>query len=1144
MIRYFVSQSETGVKSHHYSNNPNLNSYNPIDMKRYATILFAFLLLPLVALSQGVTTSSMKGTVVDENGEILPGANVLVVHVPSGTEYGAATNSSGAFNIRNMRVGGPYRVRITFVGYEPFVEEGITLALGETYTIDAQLQQGSAQLGEVQVVAAGAIFDRNKTGVGKNVSTEDIEDAPTVGRDLADYTRLTPQAYIANDDDDGPAISIAGQNNRFNSIFIDGAVNNDVFGLSAQGTNGGQTGATPISMDAIEQFQINVSPFDVTQGGFTGGAINAITRSGTNNYEGSVYWFNRNEGLAGETPIGLADFNDIQRQELPEFSNNRYGFRIGGPIIEDKLFFFANGEILRSESPQPFNGPYTGGSSLSRIREIRQTLIDEVGYDPGTFGDKNSQLDSEKLLFKLNWNASRNHKVMARYSYTKSDNIDAFQSDDNDIFFSGNNEVFPNTTHSAALEVTSSFGNNMANKLIIGYTDVLDDRGVNGQFFPTVEIEDASGGTITLGNEPFSTSNLLDQKIFTITDNFNIFAGDHTITIGTHNEFYDIANQFIPFNFGWYFYSSVDDFLQSVRAINDPGTDFAPAFMLRGVSLVGGQNVIGDDAKNIGAFNAYQLGFYVQDEWQVTSNLRLTGGLRFDVPKITTEPRFAPDVFSTTIPDLLSRNDLQGARPGQTPDAKLYVSPRFGFNWDVFGDDQTQVRGGAGTFLGRVPFVWPGGMFLNNGANTGIIAEFDLNLPFRPDPSNGLTLEDFGRSPDEVIPAGRLEMFADDFRYPTVFRTSLGVDQRLPGDIIASIEGQFTKTINNINIENVNLRPPNETLDGPDNRPIYYYTRPFGEFAGPEDFDLGNNYIDSRYDNIHVVRNTSKGYTFDLTAQLRKNFDNLRASLAWSYGDGYVVNEGTSSQINSLWRFQEHVNGANNIQLSRSDFSLGHRLTASLVYRKEFLNNLATTISLFYEGVSGRPFAYIIDQSEFMVNEGGDDASLLYVPRSAGELTWSGTPAEQAAKAAAFDRYIKSSEYLSSRRGQYVERNATRAPFENVIDLKIEQELFGDLFNRRQKLEVTLDIFNFTSLLGDIFDTGWGNRYNVSFGTYELIEFEGFVDPDAGDFTPIYDLDFDPNRIRTEEDMFESNIQDFGTYSSRWQMQFGVRYTF
>ncbi|WP_138431977.1 TonB-dependent receptor [Fodinibius saliphilus] len=1117
-------------------------------MKRYSIVLLMFLLIPLIGLGQGVTTSSIKGTVVSESGESLPGANILARHLPTGTEYGAATNSNGAFNIRNMRAGGPYRIRVTFVGYDAYVREGFQLELGETLSLEVSLSEGSTELGEVTVTAAGDVFNKTKTGIGKNVSTEDIEDAPTVGRSLADYTRLNPQAFVVNSDDDGAAISIAGQNNRFNSIFIDGAVNNDVFGLSAQGTNGGQTGASPISMDAIEQFQINSSPFDVTQGGFTGGAINAITRSGTNKFEGSAYWFNRNEGLAGKTPIGLANFNNSDREALPAFKNNRFGFRLGGPIIEDKLFFFANLEMLRSQSPRPFLGinSYQGDATISKLEEISTTLQNEVGYDPGTFRDKNSSLDSDKALFKLNWNINKDHKLMLRHSYTASDNTDRFQSGVGTINYKKNSEVFPNTTHSTALELTSSLGDRMANKLTIGYTDVLDDRDFAGEAFPTVTIFDGDGD-ISLGNEPFSTSNLLDQQILTVTNDFNIFAGDHTITIGTHNEFYDMANQFIPFNNGWYFYFGADDFLQSVRAVNDPNISPAtPALYLRGVSLVGGQNTIGDAAQNTGAFKAYQLGLYVQDEWQVTDDLRLTGGLRFDMPKVSTDPGYADDVFNTTIPDLQAAGkNLKGARPGETPKAQLYISPRFGVNWDVDGEGTTQLRAGAGVFLGRVPFVWPGGMFLNNGANTGIIeagifeGEFTLDngdpIPFRPDPTNGLTLEDFGQP---GIPSGRLEMFADDFRYPTVFRTSIGVDQRLPYDIIGTFEVQYTKTVNNIVIENVNLKSQNGTLDGPDTRPFYNYSG-------------SDRYIDSRYSNIHVVSNTNDGHAYDFTVQLRKSFsDNFRTNVAWTYGDSYVLNEGTSSQINSLWDGQEHVNGANNLSLSRSDFSMGHRLTASLVYRKQFLGNLATTISLFYEGTSGRPFSYVIDQSENLVNEGGDDASLIYVPEDASNLTWAPitdgnnnviyTVSEQIA---AFNEFIESSDYLSSRRGQYAERNASRAPFEHIIDLKVEQELFADFMNRRHKLEFTLDIFNFTALLGDLFDKSWGSRYNVG-GTYEPIEFIEFQDPGNGDYTPVYNLNYDPNSIKNTDDMFQQSIQDFGTYSSRWLMQFGIRYTF
>ncbi|QXD16277.1 carboxypeptidase regulatory-like domain-containing protein [Rhodocaloribacter litoris] len=1085
-------------------------------------------LVPGTALGQGVTTASMRGVVTDDAGEPLPGANVIAVHLPSGTEYGTAAGTDGTYNLRNLRVGGPYRVTVTFVGFDDFVREGILLALGETFRLDVRLAESAVELEEVQVVANRGLFDAERTGVGATVDEEQIQRTPTVGRDLADFVRLTPQAYVENDDDDGPAVSIAGQNNRYNAIYIDGAINNDVFGLSAQGTNGGQTGATPISIDAIEEFRINLSPYDVTQSGFTGGSINAITRSGTNRFEGSAYYFLRNESLAGKTPVNLA--GDGPRERLPDFSNNRYGFRVGGPIVRNKLFFFVNGEILRSETPQPFEVTYAGNSA-GRLGELRQALL-AVGYDPGDFGDKASKLDDDKLLVKLDWNISQHHKLSARHSYSHSDNVDAFQSGASAINFSNNAEVFPNTTHSTAVELNSTFGSRFANKLILGYTRVRDDRGFAGDPFPFVQIDDGAG-RIFLGSEQFSTANLLEQDIFTVTNTFNWFRGRHTLTFGTHNEFYDIGNLFIPRNFGFYRYRSLDDFLQSLEAVNNPAVDPAsPAEFRRGFSLVDG--VAGDGSKAIGAFKAFQLGLFVQDEFQVNDRLRVTAGLRADIPKITTKPRFAPDVFDTTIPALEAAGiDLKGAAPGKTPPAAVYLSPRLGFNYDLPGERQAQLRGGIGIFTGRVPFVWPGGMFLNNGTNTGEVRVFTGRLPngepipFVPDVQNALDGEDFGAT--NLIPSGRLEIFEKDFRYPRVLRTSLGLDYELPGGWVATLEGQYTKTLSNILVTNVNLNPAAiRRLDGPDNRPVY---------AGD---DVA---IDPRYTAIHRVGTTSEGYTYDVTAQVQRLFrrllndtDQLALNVAYTYGDAWAVNDGTSSQINSLWNSMENVNGLNDLDLTRSDFSIGHRVLASVSYRVEFMNNLGTTFSLFYTGESGRPFSYTIANSQNLRGDGdGFASSLVYVPNSASELA--GLSAEDAA---ALDRFIESSDYLRSRRGTYAERNGSRLPFEHVVDLKIAQELFGNLGGRRQKLEITLDIFNFTNLL----NSDWGVRYN-GIGNFSLLEFEGFQgEPGSGNFTPVYSLDFDPDLTPTEDALFKTETKDSGLYSSRWFMQLGLRYTF
>lgn len=1087
------------------------------------------------AFSQGVTTSSMRGTIIDNNGETLPGANVIAVHVPSGTQYGSAANLEGMFNLRGMRVGGPYTVTVSFVGYQQFTRENIYLKLGETFQLNAALLEDAVQLEGIDVVASGGVFDPSRVGTGTSISEEQLNYAPSIGRDLADFTRLTPQAYVENDDDDGPAISIAGQNNRYNSIYIDGAVNNDVFGLSAQGTNGGQTGSTPISIDAIEEFQINISPYDVTQSGFTGGSINAVTRSGTNTFEGSVYSFFRNEAFVGKTPGVLADFNSRDRAALPDFSSNRYGLRIGGPIIKNKLFFFANAELLRSETPQPFQNYI--GDSASRLDEIRSTLMSETGYDPGDFGDKAATLDDNKFLAKIDWNINQDNKLSLRHSFSDSENIDAFRSTTDELNYGNNSEFFPNKTNSTALELNSTFGNNYANKLLIGYTKVEDDRGFTGNPFPEVIIRDGDGD-IFLGSEPFSTANILEQDIFTITNNFNVFSGNHTMTFGAHLEFYDIGNLFIPRNFGSYEYNSLDDFLQSLEAINDPNVDpVAPRIFQRGYSLVDG--VAGDGTNALGAFKAMQVGFYAQDEWQVNDDFRLTYGIRVDFPKVTSSPNFASDALTTTIADIEQFHDLNGATPGETPKALPYISPRVGFNYDVNGDQTLQLRGGVGVFTGRVPFVWPGSMFLNNGTNSGYIFNFGGTLPggdavpFIPDPQQQLTGSDFGQSD---IPSGRLEIFEEDFRYPQVLRTSLAVDRDLGNGLIGTLEGQFTKSLSNIYVTNVNLNPNAVArTNGPGSRQFY-----FGD-------DI---VIDPRYSAVHRVGNTSDGHSWDITASLMKRFNDalgddsdLILSGSYTYGDAFAVNDGTSSQVNTLWRSMEVAdNLPNNWEATRSDFSLGHRILASVTVRKEFLNNLGTTFSLFYTGESGRPFNYTIDNSDELINAPGfRDFGLFFIPNSGSDFLWDGDAASQAA---ALDAFVESSDYLSDRRGQFAQRNGSRLPFENIFDFKFSQELFANLGNRRTKLEFTLDIFNFANLLNE----DWGLRYDKftssSNGGFELVEFRGFADEDNGDFTPVYRLEFDPERTPTEEEFFKDQIKDTGSYSSRWFMQMGFRYTF
>jgi hypothetical protein len=1118
--------------------------------------------------AQGVTTATIRGSVVDDDGEPLPGANVVAVHQPSGSQYGTTSNADGNYVLPNIRVGGPYRVTASFVGYQTRQETGIRLDLGERRTVDFELPTATQALDEVQVIAEQGVFSRERTGVGTDLDESAVENTPSVGRELADLARLTPQAYVVNSDDDGSAISISGQPNRYNSIFIDGAVSNDVFGLSAQGTDGGQTGATPIPLDAIEAMEIAVSPFDVTQSGFAGGAINAVTRSGTNTFTGSAYFLRRDETLV---------------QNLPEFSNNRYGFRLGGPIVQDKLFFFVNAELLRTENPQPFAGSYAGNTPLDdpgtdaidSVSELAGLLQNELGYNPGAFGDKTSTLDSENIVARLDYNLNPNHRLTARYIFNSPENTDQFRSDSRTIEFANNAEVFPNTTNNATLEWNGTFGNQVANKLILGYKRVKDDRGFRQQPFPFVSIDDGDGD-IEIGSEQFSTANLLEQDAFTLTNNTSIFVGDHTFTVGTHNEFYRLSNLFIPRNFGSYEYASLDDFVQSVRAINDPSIDpVAPTEFQRGFSLQdddpstpGFEEVVGDGTNAIGEFDAYILGFYVQDEWQATDQLRLTAGLRLDIPQIASTPNAAPDALTQTVPDIQEFYALNGARPGQAPDAQYHLSPRLGFNWDVFGNRSTQVRGGLGVFTSRQPFVWYGGMFLNNGTNTGFAFQSDNDgvlldngepAPFIPvvgpdgEQNDLLDVTELeGRAIDSVVPSGRLEMFEQDYSLPRLMRYSLGVDQRLPLGFVGTIEGQYSNYLSNLLVTNVNIKPANATLSGPDNRPIWDY----------EERD-----IDPRYSDIHRVGNTNRGYSYDITARLQNEIadfagsNQLAFSASYTYGDSWVIQQETSSQINSIWEGTEHVNGANSLDLTRSDFALGHRILGQLTYRQEYLDNFATTLALTYTGQSGRPFSYVIDESDDMIGEGGDPVGLFYIPRSTASLMYGQvnddgdlellTGDDAQAAASQLDRIIRGTEYLSRNRGTYAERNGDRTPFESVVDLKIAQDIFGELLGQGQRIQISLDIFNFTSLLGELFDTDWGTRYFVPDSNVEPVQFLGFADEaintedlfsdGAPAYTPVYRTQL--NDFTEETDLFDE-LETGSTYSSQWQMQLGLRYTF
>ena len=464
------------------------------------------MLLTTAGFAQGVTTASINGQVTDANGEPLPGANVVAVHTSSGTRDGASSDFDGYYRMSNLRTGGPYSITISYVGYQEYKLENFYLQLGESKKISVKLTEDSNVLDEIVITAtADGVFDSGKTGAETRVSQRQVNTLPSISRNIADFARLTPQAKVTGDD----VISIAGQNNRYNAIYIDGAVNNDVFGLAGSGTNGGQTGVSPISLDAIESFQINVAPFDVRQSGFAGGSINAITKSGTNTTEGSVYGFLRNQDLAGKTPTGLIG-SDGLRKNLSDFTAKTYGVRVGGSVIKDKLFYFVNYERQDNETPQPFDvSTFRGNEGAADLQTLSDYLLTNYNYDAGGYANNASSLVSDKLIAKIDWNINDNNRLSLKHSYVKAIQLDASASNTGSINFSNRAINFESITNSTALELSSKIGEKYSNNLVIGYTTVNDDRGPEGGSFPSVEIQGAAGTSIFFGSEPFSTSNLL-----------------------------------------------------------------------------------------------------------------------------------------------------------------------------------------------------------------------------------------------------------------------------------------------------------------------------------------------------------------------------------------------------------------------------------------------------------------------------------------------------------------------------------------------------------------------------------------------------------------------------------------------------------
>ena len=1065
--------------------------------------------------AQGVTTAAMNGKVTDKAGQGLPGANVVATHTPSGTIYGTSTREDGSYSLPNLRVGGPYSLSVSYVGHKKQELSDISLQLSQNAKFDFQLVEEAVQAAEVVVRAErNNIMSSSRTGAATNVVRAQIDRLPTISRSFQDYLKLSPYFNGANS-------SAAGRNNKYNNIQIDGASFNDAFGLGGTGTPGGQASipVTPISLDAIEEFQIVVSPFDVRQSGFTGAGINAITRSGTNSLRGSAFYNTRNQDFAGVSP-------DALEAKLASFSEKSYGFRLGGPIIENQLFFFANAEIVRRDAPftRNFNQTTFGTNAytayVDSLNILSNFLRNTYGYETGSWGSGAPvpQFDnSDKFFARLDFNLSESHKLTARWNYLNSvnDNSPSRFRGTADVYSENSRYKLLNKTHSLALQLTSLFGNSASNELIIGYNDQFDNPTFYGQPFPTLEVRTRSvapavttDNRLAIGSEEFRHRNELGQNILEITDNFSWYLPEHTVTFGTKLDFIKFRNLFIADNFGFYQYNSVAAFLAGG----------APAVYANRYSAT-------SNPLQEANWGYQQYGFYVQDEWTVSPTLKIVGGLRVDIPMYTDKPNYNARFDSTFTANGYSLST------DKLPKSSLAISPRIGFNWAVDEDRNTQVRGGVGIFYGRFPAVWVSNQYSNTGVDYFTMTQATAGAPttFNPNP--------FGQPKTATgLPTAEVNVTDPDFKAPSIMRFNFAVDQRLTSDIVATVEGIFSKSQNEVYYQNINLAgvktngglTPNGKLVG-EGREVWALLSATTGLYLSATANANQRQINPNFTAVYLVKNTDQGSNANIIGQIQRqdNGDGFYASIGYTWGMARDVGGTNSTTASSGWRFNPSRGNPNDPMLSYADGDRRHRVFATVSYRYDWgMDGLATTIGAFYNGLSGRPYSYMVTGD--VNGDGLSDNDIAYIPRDRNDVVLlyaGGGAAAQSAYDSLF-AFIDSDPYLSVHKGEFAERNGARSPWSHQLDLRISQEIPSFMGH---KLEVTFDFLNLINLFDKT--AGWVRLANDT----PLLTFVNVATPttDAANAgKPRYRF-----AGLTDPSIASGSL-------SRWSAQFGVRYTF
>ena len=1118
--------------------------------------MFPALLIAVASMAQ-VTTGTITGNVKDGKGVSLAGASVEAIHEPSGSRYKTVSSSTGKFTLPGLRVGGPYKITFSFVGLKTEVVSDVVTQLGEPSVIDVVMIETTAQLTEVVVSGAtrrAALISKDRKGTSTNINSRLISSLPTISRNVTDLTRLVPQSN---------GLSFAGQDNRAINFTLDGSIFNNSFGLSA--LNGGQTQSAPISLDALQEIQVNISPYNLRDAGFTGASVNAITKSGTNTIHGTGFYNKRNESFVG-TKAGEGGKQDVVTNA---FDVKQFGASIGGAIIKNKLFYFLNYEGERRNdvgslfTADASNGatPISGNTTRVKVSDLETLsafLKSKFNYDPGAYQGYSFVTKSDKAVARLDWNISDKHKLSIRGNLllskrdvpvSSSNTTNGNRGSINSMAYANSAYEINNNIYGIIAQLNSRFSNKISNEMTFGYTANRDFRGLKGGNFPLVDIQDGSSplttapasatsnlpssesaqslNYISFGNDPFTPNNLLSTNTWQFSDNLTAYLGKHSLSAGLSFESFTFTNGFTPLINGVYTFNNLTDFYSAANGyLSNPNATYSPVFMRN--YRANFSNLPGGGPWLV-TTKARQIAAYIQDDINLEPNFSLTYGIRFEVPFFSGSGYANPEVDGFNFID----NNLQSTKlsTSQLPSAKLMISPRVGFNYDIKGDKTTQVRGGIGLFTGRPSFVFISNQLGNNGVlNGGVNTNNTAAFPFKP----GTPSDYPSFLPNPGVPASSYNIATteNDFRFPQVLRANIAVDQKIYKDIVASGEFMFTQSLSNINYYNANLKPSVANFNGPDTRPR------FGG-VGLSGTAFNNAVrINPKITDATVMESGPLGGSITATIKIEK--PTKAKGLGWMVAYNFTRARdymSPGSIASSSWNAIQSVRGNNQTDIAFSDNEIRNRVIGNVNYRIELGKSAALQFSLFGQSQNQGRFSYTY--SGDMNGDGVSGNDLLYVPRNQSEMNF--LPITQGATVIAtvqqqrdaFDAFINQDPYLSKIRGKVSERNGVLQPYIVRFDFSTQLELFRNIGKNRHTIQLRADIFNV------------GNLIKSSYGVSNFINASNF-----GASNPLAAAGVDANGVPTFRMNRVNNSINYSTYRKGtgigdvWQVQFGIRYIF